>query len=85
MDGSTYKIVEIVGSSDISWEDAAKRAIETADESLRDLRITEIKALDMTIKDGKVESYRAKVDVSFKHHTIIKKIKRQERPEQVSD
>ena len=85
MNGSAYKIVEIVGSSDISWEDAAKTAIDTAEESLRDLRIAEVKALDMTIKDGKVQSYRVRLGVSFKYHTIIKKVKNQERPEQVSD
>ncbi|MFH1487898.1 MAG: dodecin family protein [Pseudomonadota bacterium] len=85
MNGSTYKIVEIVGSSDTSWEDAAKTAVETAEESLRDLRVAEVKTLDMTIRDGKVQSYRARVDISFKHHTIIKKIKSQERPEEVSD
>ena len=83
MDGSTYKIVELVGTSDISWEDAAKAAIESADERLRDLRVAEVTRLDLTMGDGKVKTYRARLSVSFKHHTIIKKIKRQERPEEV--
>ena len=67
MAGSTYKIVELVGTSDISWEDAAKRAVETAGESLKDLRIAEITKLDMTIEDGKVSLFRARVNVSFKY------------------
>jgi len=67
MAGSTYKIVELVGTSDKSWEDAAKRAVETAGESLKDLRIAEITKLDMTIEDGKVAMYRARVNVSFKY------------------
>ena len=65
--GSTYKIIELVGTSDTSWEDAAKSAIETASESLKDLRVAEITRLDMTIDDGKVTSYRARVNVSFKY------------------
>ncbi|RLC29574.1 MAG: transporter [Deltaproteobacteria bacterium] len=67
MSGSTYKIVELVGTSDKSWEDAAKSAVETAGESLKDLRIAEITKLDMTIEDGKVAAYRARVNVSFKY------------------
>jgi flavin-binding protein dodecin len=67
MAGSTYKIVELVGTSDVSWEDAAKRAVETAGESLKDLRIAEITKLDMTIEDGKVSMFRARVNVSFKY------------------
>jgi flavin-binding protein dodecin len=67
MTESTYKIIELVGTSDTSWEDAAKTAIETAGKSLRDLRIAEITKLDMTIQDGKVISYRARVNVSFKY------------------
>jgi dodecin len=64
---STYKIIELVGTSDKSWEDAAKSAIDTASKSLRDLRIAEITKLDMTIQDGKVTAYRARVSVSFKY------------------
>ena len=64
---STYKIIELVGTSDKSWEDAANVAIETAGESLKDLRIAEIIKLDMTIENGKVKSYRARINVSFKY------------------
>lgn len=67
MAGSVYKIIELVGTSDQSWEDAARRAIETASSSLKDLRIAEITKLDMTIEDGKVLAYRARVNVSFKY------------------
>ena len=83
MEGSTYKIVELVGTSDTSWEEAAKIAIETAEESLRDLRIAEITKLDVTIEKGKVKSYRTRLSISFKYYTLIKKIKKQERPEEV--
>lgn len=64
---STYKIIELVGTSDTSWEDAAKTAVETAGKSLRDLRVAEITKLDLTIQDGKVTAYRARVNVSFKY------------------
>jgi flavin-binding protein dodecin len=67
MAGSTYKIIELVGTSDTSWEDAAKTAVETAGESLADLRIGEITKLDMVITNGKITSYRARVSVSFKY------------------
>ncbi len=67
MAGSTYKIIELVGTSDSSWEEAAKTAVETAGESLRDLRIAEITKLDLTIEGAKVKSYRARVNVSFKY------------------
>ena len=67
MAGSTYKITELVGTSDTSWEEAAKTAVETASESLKDLRIAEITRLDMTIDNGKVTSFRARVNVSFKY------------------
>ena len=67
MAGSTYKIIELVGTSDTSWEEAAKTAIETAGESVRDLRIAEITKLDVTIENGKISSYRARVNVSFKY------------------
>ena len=66
MPESVYKIIELVGSSTESWEKAASTAVAKASESLRDLRIAEISAMDMQIKDGKVESYRIKVKVSFK-------------------
>jgi dodecin len=67
MTDSVYKIIEIVGTSPESWEKAARAAIESASKSLRDLRIAEITQLDMQLKDGKIEAYRAKVKVSFKY------------------
>ncbi|MBN2125738.1 MAG: dodecin domain-containing protein [Deltaproteobacteria bacterium] len=67
MAGSTYKIIELVGASDKSWEEAASSAVETAGESLRDLRVAEVTRLDMTIENGKVTAYRARVNVSFKY------------------
>ena len=67
MSTSVYKIVELVGTSEVSWEDAAKNAVETATKSLRDLRIAEITTLDMKIEDGKVVAYRARVNLSFKY------------------
>lgn len=66
MPNSVYKIIELVGSSNESWEKAAQNAISKASESLRELRIAEVSAMDMTIKDGKIESYRTKLKVSFK-------------------
>jgi hypothetical protein len=67
MPESTYKIVELVGSSTVSWEDAAKKAVETASKTLKDLRIAEIVKLDMAIEDGKVAMYRARLNLSFKY------------------
>ncbi len=67
MSDSVYKVVELVGTSSESWEKAAANAVERAGQSLRDLRIAEVTKLDMQIKDGKVEAYRAKVSVSFKY------------------
>ena len=64
---SVYKVVSLVGTSPKSWEDAAKNAVETAGGSLRDLRVAEIVKLDMTVDNGKVSAYRARVDVSFKY------------------
>jgi flavin-binding protein dodecin len=68
MSDSVYKIIELVGSSTESWEDAAKNAIEKASKSLRDLRIAEVLAQDIHMKDGKVEFYRTKIKLSFKYH-----------------
>jgi flavin-binding protein dodecin len=65
--GSTYNIIELVGTSDKSWEEAAKLAVETAAETVRDLRVAEVIQLDMTVEDGKVKSYRVKLNVSFKY------------------
>jgi len=64
---SVYKIIELVGTSDKSWDDAARNAVETASKSLEDLRIAEVGKLDMQIDNGKVVSYRARVKVSFKY------------------
>jgi flavin-binding protein dodecin len=69
MSGSVYKVIELVGTSDKSWEEAAKNAVETASRSLKDLRIAEIKTLDMRLENNKVIAYRAKVSLSFKYHT----------------
>ena len=66
MSNSVYKIIELVGTSTTSWEDAAANAVKKASETLRDLRIAEVSAMDLHIKDGKVESYRTKLKVSFK-------------------
>jgi dodecin len=66
MPDSVYKIIELVGTSTESWEQAARAAVERAAKSLRDLRIAEVAELDMQIEDGKVTAYRAKVKVSFK-------------------
>lgn len=64
---SVYKIIELVGTSSVSWEEAAKNAVETASKSLRDLRIAEIGLLDMKLENGKVTAYRARVKISFKY------------------
>ena len=66
---STYKVIELVGTSDESWEKAAKNAIETASKSLKDLRIAEIAKLDMKVENGKVTAYRARVNLSFKYES----------------
>ena len=63
---SVYKVIEIVGTSDVSWEDAAAQAVERAGKSLEDLRIGEVISQDVTIENGKVKSYRTKLSVSFK-------------------
>ena len=66
-DSGVYRVTEIIGTSSVSWEDAAKKAVETAAKSLRDLRIAEVSKLDMKIEDGKVVAYRARVSLSFKY------------------
>jgi dodecin len=63
---SVYKVIELVGTSTESWEKAANAAVKRAAKSLRDLRVAEVSQLDMVLKDGKIESYRAKIKVSFK-------------------
>jgi flavin-binding protein dodecin len=67
MSDSVYKIIELVGSSTVSWEDAAKNAIMKASKSLRDLRVAEVLAQDIHLKDGKIEFYRTKLKLSFKY------------------
>jgi len=66
MPDSVYKIIELVGSSTVSWEDAAKNAISQASRSLRDLRIAEVTAMDLHLSEGEIEFYRTKVKISFK-------------------
>jgi dodecin len=66
MPDNVYKVIELVGTSTTSWEDAAKNAIETAAKSLRDLRVAEIVEFDMALDNGKVAAYRVKINVSFK-------------------
>ena len=69
MASSVYKVVDLVGSSDVSWEEAARTAIETASKSLRDLRIAEVVKLDMKVEEGRVVAYRARMKLSFKYAT----------------
>ena len=64
---SVYKIIELVGTSSESWEAAAKAAVTKASKTLRDLRVAEVSELDVTIENGKVTAYRAKVKLSFKY------------------
>jgi flavin-binding protein dodecin len=63
-----YRVIELIGTSKKSWEDAARNAVESHAKTLRDLRVAEIKELDMRVEDGKVILYRAKVSVSFKYN-----------------
>jgi flavin-binding protein dodecin len=64
---TVYKVVEVIGTSTQSWEDAAKNAVETAGLTLRDLRVAEVVKTDVTVKDGKVQTYRTRVLLSFKY------------------
>lgn len=68
MPESVYKIIEVVGSSPESWEKAAQNAISRVSESVRDLRIAEVRKMDMHLNEGKIELYRVKLKVSFKYH-----------------
>ncbi len=67
MADSVYKVITLVGTSTESWEKAAAAAVEQATKSLRDLRVAEVEELDMTIENGKITSYRAKLRISFKY------------------
>jgi dodecin len=64
---STYDVIELIGTSTASWEDAAKNAVEQAAEHLRELRVAEVMKKDLVIRDGKVDAYRTKVKLSFKY------------------
>jgi flavin-binding protein dodecin len=64
---SVYKIVELVGTSPNSWEEAAKEVVETATKTLRDIRIAEVEKLDVRIENGKIVEYRARMNLSFKY------------------
>jgi flavin-binding protein dodecin len=66
-ESGVYRVTEIIGTSPVSWEEAAKSAVETAATSLRDLRIAEVEKLDVKIEDGKVVAFRAKLSLSFKY------------------
>lgn len=67
MSESVYKVIELVGSSETSWEDAVKKAVESASKSIRDLRVCEVVKLDTKIEDNRIVAYRARVQLSFKY------------------
>ena len=67
MGENVYKVIELIGTSSVSWEKAAAAAVSRADKTLRDLRVAEVVQLDMQLKKGKIQAYRAKVKVSFKY------------------
>jgi len=66
-DSGVYRVTEVIGTSTVSWEDAASSAVEAAARSLRDLRVAEVGKLDMKVEDGRVVAYRARVSLSFKY------------------
>jgi flavin-binding protein dodecin len=69
MSDSVYRVTEVIGASPESWEAAARNAVETAAKSVRDLRVAEATRFDVTIEDGKVATYRVRLDISFKYET----------------
>ncbi len=69
MADSVYRVTEVIGTSSKSWEDAASKAVETAAKSVRDLRVASVKQADLTIENGKVSSYRVRLDISFKYES----------------
>jgi len=69
MAGSVYRVTEVIGTSSKSWEDAASNAVETAAKSVRDLRVAQVKQADLTIEDGKITTYRVRLDISFKYES----------------
>ena len=69
MADSVYRVTEVIGTSSDSWEAAARNAVETAAKSVRDLRVASVKQADLTIEDGKVTTYRVRLDISFKYES----------------
>ena len=69
MSDSIYRVTEVIGTSTESWEDATRHAVETAAKTLRDLRVGEVVKLDVTVEDGRITHYRARVNISFKYET----------------
>jgi flavin-binding protein dodecin len=69
MSESVYRVTEVIGTSEESWEAAARSAVETAARTVRDLRIAEATRFDVTIQDGKVATYRVRLDISFKYES----------------
>jgi dodecin len=69
MSDSVYRVTEVIGTSSESWEAAARGAVETAAQTVRDLRVAEATRFDVTIEDGKVSQYRVRLDISFKYET----------------
>ena len=69
MADSVYRVTEVIGTSSKSWEAAASNAVETAAKSVRDLRVASVKQADLTIENGKVSSYRVRLDISFKYES----------------
>ena len=67
MSESVYKVIQLIGTSPNSFEDAARNAVETAGQSIRDLRVAEVEQLDLKVENGKVVAFRARVQVSFKY------------------
>ena len=71
MADSVYKVIELVGTSEVSWEQAAKNAVEAAGKSLKNLRIAEVGKLDMKVENGEVIAFRARVNLSFKIENVV--------------
>jgi dodecin len=69
MSDSIYRVTEVIGTSTESWEDATRHAVETAAKTLRDLRVGEVVKLDVTVENGRITHYRARVNISFKYET----------------
>ncbi len=69
MSDSVYRVTEVIGTSAESWEAAARNAVETAGQTVRDLRVAEATRFDVTVNDGKIESYRVRLDISFKYES----------------